>query len=162
MEKIFNQKNFNYFVWTPLGRKVNIYINFSLKVHLKVSAAWYCSHYLPPVSVTQVELVTNFAIGVIDTVDKFAHLDLRISQWIFEKIPNYPNVIFRGLSGRRIMKKTRSKKSRDTVSLSIATCQKEYIYALGAELLLGVSSVYSSSCAALHLDVSTPQGPELH
>ena len=24
--KIFNQKNFNYFVWTPLGRRVNTYI----------------------------------------------------------------------------------------------------------------------------------------
>jgi len=90
------------------------------------------------------------------------HLTCEYLNELKKKIQNYPNVIFRGLSGRRIMKKTRSKKSRHTVSLSIATCQKEYIYALGAELLLGVSSVYSSSCAALHLDVSTPQGPELH
>ncbi len=28
MEKIFNQKNFNYFVWTPLGRRVNILYKF--------------------------------------------------------------------------------------------------------------------------------------
>ncbi len=28
MEKIFNQKNFNYFVWTPFCRRVNIYIKF--------------------------------------------------------------------------------------------------------------------------------------
>jgi hypothetical protein len=54
MEKIFNQKNFNNFVWTPLGSRVNIYINFCLQVHFKVSAAWYCSHYLPPVSTTPV------------------------------------------------------------------------------------------------------------
>ncbi len=50
MEKIFNQKNFNNFVWTPLGSRINIYIHFCLQVNFKVSAAWYCSHYLPPVS----------------------------------------------------------------------------------------------------------------
>ncbi len=33
--KIFNQKNFNYFVWTPLGGIVNIYINFCLQIHFK-------------------------------------------------------------------------------------------------------------------------------
>ncbi len=49
---IFKQKNFNNFVWAPLGRRVNIYINFCLQVHFKVSAAWYCSHFLPPVSTT--------------------------------------------------------------------------------------------------------------
>ncbi len=52
MEKIFKQKNFNNFVWTPLGSIVNIYINFCLQVHFKVSAAWYCSHHVPPVSLT--------------------------------------------------------------------------------------------------------------
>ncbi len=52
MEKTFKQENFNNFVWTPLGSRVNIYINFCLKVHFKVSAAWYCWHYLPPVSTT--------------------------------------------------------------------------------------------------------------
>ncbi len=56
MEKIFNQKNFNNFVWSPLGSRGNIYINFCLQVHFQVSAAWYCSHYLPPVSTTQAEL----------------------------------------------------------------------------------------------------------
>ncbi len=56
MEKIFNQKNFNYFVWTPLGRRVNICINFCLQVHFEVSAAWYCSHYLSPVSLRQVAI----------------------------------------------------------------------------------------------------------
>ncbi len=47
---VFNQNNVNSFVWTPLGSRVNIYIIFCLQVHVKVSAAWYCSHYLPPVS----------------------------------------------------------------------------------------------------------------
>ncbi len=58
MEKTFKQKNFNNFVCSPLGSRVNIYINFCLQVHLKVSAAWYCCHY--------------FAAGVVDTGGKFA------------------------------------------------------------------------------------------
>ncbi len=37
-----------------------------------MSAARYCSHYLPPVSTTQVELVAKFAAGVVDTGGKFA------------------------------------------------------------------------------------------
>ncbi len=41
MKKIFNQKNFNNFVGTPLDCRVNIYINFCLQVHFKVSSAWY-------------------------------------------------------------------------------------------------------------------------
>ena len=52
MEKIFYQKNFNNFVWSLLGSRGNIYKNFCLQVHFQVSAAWYCSHYLPPVSLT--------------------------------------------------------------------------------------------------------------
>jgi hypothetical protein len=52
MEKIFNKKNFNYFIWSPLGSRGNIYINFCIQVHFQVSAAWYCSNYLPPVSMT--------------------------------------------------------------------------------------------------------------
>ncbi len=67
MAKIFKLKNFNNFVWAPLGSRVNIYINFCLQVHFKVSAAWYFSHYLPPVSTTQGELVVKFAAGVVDT-----------------------------------------------------------------------------------------------
>ncbi len=53
-KKTFKQKNFNNFVWTPLDSRVNIYINVCLQVHFKVSAAWYCCHYLPPVSTTPV------------------------------------------------------------------------------------------------------------
>ncbi len=39
MKKIFKEKNFNNFVWAPLSSRVNIYINFCLQVHFKVSAA---------------------------------------------------------------------------------------------------------------------------
>ena len=78
MEKIFKRKNFNNLVWTPLGSRVNIYINVCLQIHFKVSAA-----FLPPVSTTQVanlppvstaqgELVAKFAAGVVDTGGKFA------------------------------------------------------------------------------------------
>jgi hypothetical protein len=78
---------------------------------------------LPPVSTTQGKMVAKFATGVVDTGGKFAagvvdtggnllpvslppvanlppvslilvvHLGLRISQRIFEKIQNGPNVI---------------------------------------------------------------------
>ncbi len=54
MEKIFDQKNLNNFIWSPLGSRGNIYINFCLQVHFQFSAAWYCSYYLPPVSMTPV------------------------------------------------------------------------------------------------------------
>ncbi len=56
MKKTFKQLNFNNFVWTPLGSRVNININFCLHVHFKVSAAWYCCHYLPPVSLIPVAI----------------------------------------------------------------------------------------------------------
>ena len=72
MEKIFKQKNFKNLVWAPLGSRVNICIHFCLQVHFKVSAAWYCSHYLPPMSTKQGELVAKFAAGVADTGGKFA------------------------------------------------------------------------------------------
>jgi hypothetical protein len=39
MEKTFKLKIFDNFVWTPLGSRVNIYINFCLQVHFNVSAA---------------------------------------------------------------------------------------------------------------------------
>ncbi len=34
-KKSSNWKKFNYFVWTPLGSRVNIYVNFCLQVHFK-------------------------------------------------------------------------------------------------------------------------------
>jgi hypothetical protein len=101
---------------------------------------------LPPASTAQGELVAKFAAGVIDTGGKFGagvvdtggnlppvsltpvanlppvsltpavHLDLRVSPRIFEKIRNGPNGILWGW-GELIHKKTRSKKSRDTVPL---------------------------------------------
>ncbi len=42
------------------------YINFCLQVHCKVSAAWYCCHYLPPVSTTLTKMVAKLATGVVD------------------------------------------------------------------------------------------------
>jgi hypothetical protein len=109
MEKIFNQKNFNYLVWTPLGSKVNIYtyINFCLQVHFKESSLilFPCfvtgivdtgGKFATDIKNTITKLVAKFAAGVIDTSGKFAtsvvdtcgnlppvsrvvHLDLQIS-----------------------------------------------------------------------------------
>jgi hypothetical protein len=104
MEKIFNQKNVNNFIWS-FGSRGNIFINFFLQVHFQVSAAWYCSHYLPPVSMKPVANLRpvllipvaicrrchwyrrQFATGVIDTggnllpvlLTPVVHLDLQIS-----------------------------------------------------------------------------------
>ncbi len=97
MEKIFNQKNFTNFVWSPLGSRGNIYINFCLQVHFHVLFATGVNDTggkfaavvvdtggnlppasltpvanLPPVSTTQGELVAIFAAGVTDTGGKFA------------------------------------------------------------------------------------------
>jgi hypothetical protein len=55
MKIIFNLKNFNNFVGTPVDSRVNIYINFCLQVHFRVSAAG-----------------GKFATGVVDTGSKFA------------------------------------------------------------------------------------------
>jgi hypothetical protein len=57
------------------------------------------------VSTTQGELAAKFAAGVVDTggnlppvsLTPVVHLDLRISPPIFEKIPNDPSFIIRGL-----------------------------------------------------------------
>jgi hypothetical protein len=38
-KKVFKLKYFNYFVWTPLGSRVNIDINVCLQVHFKMSEA---------------------------------------------------------------------------------------------------------------------------
>ncbi len=54
MEKIFNQKNFNYLVWTPLGSGVNIYIHF-------------CHQ-----GVCRLILLPYFATSVVDTGSKVA------------------------------------------------------------------------------------------
>ncbi len=68
MEKIFNQKNFNYFVWTPLGSRVNININFCLQVLFKESAAWYFSIFCHRCRWYR----WQFAAGIVDTGGKFA------------------------------------------------------------------------------------------
>ncbi len=133
MEKIFKLKNFNNFVCAPLGSIVNIYINFCLQVHFKVSAAWYCSLYLTPVSTTLVANLRTretggkicrrcrwyrqqFATGVIDTggAPWLANISAN-----FRKNSKWPYCYFQGLGGRWFMKKTWSKKSNDTVPLII-------------------------------------------
>jgi hypothetical protein len=98
---------------------------------------------LPPVSTTLAKMDEKFATGVADTGGKFAtgvvdtggkiaagvvdvppvslipvvHLDSRISPRIFEKNSKRSKWNSLGLGGNRFMKKTRSKKSRDTVPL---------------------------------------------
>jgi hypothetical protein len=89
MEKVFNQKSFHYFVWTPLGSRVD--------------------KFFPSTSrVSSLILFPSFATGVVDTSGKFTagvndtsgtsgklplvslipmvHLELQISPQILEKI----------------------------------------------------------------------------
>jgi hypothetical protein len=82
MKKIFHQKNFNNFVGTPLGSRVNTYIQyiFAFKFTLRYlqpdinpivchRCRWY---RLPPVSTTLVKLVAKFSAGgkfATDVVD---------------------------------------------------------------------------------------------
>jgi hypothetical protein len=58
VEKIFKLKIFNYFIWTPLGSRVNIYINFCLQVQC-----------LQPdiVPIIFIDTGGKFAAGVVDT-----------------------------------------------------------------------------------------------
>jgi hypothetical protein len=148
MKKIFNLKNFNNFVGTPLDSKGYTYIHFCLQVHFKVSAAWYYSHCLPPVSTTLVKLVAKFAAGVVDTGGKFATgvvdtggnfaagvvdtggkfatgvADIGGQPWAanisanFRKNSERPYWNTQGLGGNWFMKKTRSK---NLVTLSLKT-----------------------------------------
>ncbi len=135
MEKTFKQKNFNNFVWTHLGSRVNIYLNFCLQVHFKVSAAWYCCHYLPPVSTTpmanlppvsttQAKMEEKFATGVADTGGKFAtgFVDTRGAPWLANISANFRKNLKRskwntlGLGGNWFMKKPEAK---NLVTLSL-------------------------------------------
>ncbi len=80
---------------------------------------------LPPVSTTLVKLVAKFAAGVVDTGGKFAAgvVDTGGAPWIanistiFRKNLNRSYWDNLGLGGNWFMKKTRSRKSRDTVPL---------------------------------------------
>ncbi len=92
MEKIFNQKSFHYFFWTPLGSRIIIQINYFFNFTLSCQLFDHCSHCLPPVSLTP---VTNLPPVSVELVAKF----------------NSPPV------PKMIREKIWSKKSRDTVPL---------------------------------------------
>ncbi len=88
MEKTFKLQNFNNFVWTPLGSRVNIYINFCLQVHFKGTVSrdfdfWFFSwisfpqspeYTMRAVSIffenSRRYLKLRFATGVVDTGGK--------------------------------------------------------------------------------------------
>ncbi len=154
MEKIFNQKNFNNFIWSPLSSRGNIYKNVCLQVHFQVSAAWLFANYLPPasftpavnfppvsltpvanlppVSTTQGELVAKFSASVVDTSGKFASgvVDTGGAPCLanisanFRKNLKWSKCYYQGLGGRWFMKTTWSKKSRDTVPLKVTLTER--------------------------------------
>ncbi len=66
MEKIFNQKSFNYFVWTSLVSRVNLWISFSFEFTLR------CQYDIVPILCHQVvDINSKFATGIADTEGKF-------------------------------------------------------------------------------------------
>ncbi len=79
--------------------------------------------YLPPVSLIPAAILPPVSLTPVAnlppvSLTSVVNLDWRISPRIFEKIRNDPHVIFRGLGEGDSGKKTRSKKSRDTVPLN--------------------------------------------
>jgi hypothetical protein len=84
MKKIFNQKSFNFLVWSPFGCRVNMTPVANLLQVLLTHGN------LPPLSLTPAEYLP--LVSLIPVV----HLDLRISP----RISTDPNIIFRSLGGR--------------------------------------------------------------
>jgi hypothetical protein len=82
--KKFNQRGFKYFVWTPLGSTVKIYIHFFFKFTLRCKQ----SDMVPIKIIVSLTPVANFFSGFVNTGDKFAmvslilvvHLDLGFSE----------------------------------------------------------------------------------
>jgi hypothetical protein len=75
------------------------------------------------VSTTRVVLVAN-----LPSVSLIPVVHLQISPQIFEKLGNDPNAIIRDLVEDDSRKKTRSKKSRDTVPLNLDEEKKRSIF----------------------------------
>ncbi len=135
MEKIFKQKNFYNFVWTPLGSKFNIYI------YIYIFAFKFTIRCLQPDIVPiichrcQQHWLQNcrrcrwnrwqFATGVVDTGGKFATSVVVTdgSPWLANSSANVRKKfeitlrLFSGAWGKVIHEKTWSKKSRDTAIL---------------------------------------------
>ncbi len=108
MEKIFNQKSFNYFVWKLWVVKLTYRYFFSLKFTLRCKQ----SDILPLVSFIP---VANLPLVWLTHV---VRLDLRISPRFFRKIGSDPHVLFRGLGEDDSWKKSEAK-ILDTVPLNI-------------------------------------------
>ncbi len=153
MRKIFNQKNFNNFVGTPLDSRVNTYIYiFAFKFTLRYlqqdinpivchRCLWHrwqicrrCRWYRWQFATGVVNTGGKFAAGIVDTGGKFATGINNTSEtggkichrcrWYrwstlsCEYLREFSKKWYtQGLGGNWFMKKTRSKKSRDTVPL---------------------------------------------
>ncbi len=98
-----------------------------------MSAAWYCSNYLPPaslipaanlppVSLTPVANLPPVSTTQGELVAKFAACVAKISA-------NFRKLFIRGLGEGDLWKKTWNKKSRDTVPLKL-TWRQKFIYML--------------------------------
>ncbi len=74
LEKTFNLKNFNNFIWSPLGRRGNIYINYCLQVTFRCLQpdivpiiCHRCHWYRRQFATGVIDPGCKFATGVVDT-----------------------------------------------------------------------------------------------
>ncbi len=142
MERIFNQKSFNYFVLTPLGSRINIEINFSFTFTLRCKQSdivpilcnrcgwhmwqiycwWHLYRWQFATSIKNTSSTgRKFDASVFDTGGKFATSVsdtggalwlVTVNLWTNSK---WPSCCFQGLRRNWFMKKTWSKTSPDTV-----------------------------------------------
>jgi hypothetical protein len=71
MQKIFNHKSFNYFVWTPLGSRVNLYCRYIFVFKFTLRSQQpdivpIIAKYSTVINNTS-ETGAKFASGVVDT-----------------------------------------------------------------------------------------------
>ncbi len=126
-------RNFFFFFWTPLERRVSIQINFFFKFIFSCQQLDNCSHYLPPVRLHRWQISCRccwyrwqFATGVDDTGGKLAPLSTTLAKmvenfatggapWLANISVNFRKNSKRSeentleLGGNWFMKKTRSK-----------------------------------------------------
>jgi hypothetical protein len=113
-EKIFNQKRFHYFFWTPLGSRVSIMINFFLQVHFKLPAALKLVENLPPISLTTVANLPPVSTIPAELVAKFAPVSWRTltCEYLHEFSKKFETtlMLFSGAWGKMIHEKNLKQK----------------------------------------------------
>ncbi len=126
-KNLLSEKFFYYFFRTPLCSRINIQINFSLQVHFKMSAVWYCS----PLFATSINNTSGTGGKICRQCRSYGWLIGHQCSWHWcctficeylrefsKKFKMHLLLFSEGLWERQFMKKSWSKKSRATVPLN--------------------------------------------